>query len=243
MVSETQSEQPHWVTPVVTVTPRLEQELRLDFDHEDISGGYTVWNLDGGKGVEVIPAKRIELIFNLPPYFTRNNPKTPGGWGDIAWLVKFRIASGNEQHGNYIVTAFLAGSYDTGTYKNGARGPGITPTIAAGKGFGRFDVQSTLGILIPTANTIKTGHQVAFNNALQYHVAHYFWPEVESNTTWFNGGDNKGQVQSFLTPGVNFGRFPIHNRIGLTLGIGEQIAITHFDTYNHNLVLTARLPF
>src|ERR1019366_10305131 len=70
MVSETQSEQPHWVTPVVTVTPRLEQELRLDFDHEDISGGYTVWNLDGGKGVEVIPAKRIELIFNLPPYFT-----------------------------------------------------------------------------------------------------------------------------------------------------------------------------
>jgi hypothetical protein len=30
-VSVTQAQQPHWVTPLVTVTPRLEQELRTDF--------------------------------------------------------------------------------------------------------------------------------------------------------------------------------------------------------------------
>ena len=30
-VSATQAEQPHWVTPLVTVTPRLEQEIRTDF--------------------------------------------------------------------------------------------------------------------------------------------------------------------------------------------------------------------
>src|SRR5690348_15048196 len=30
-VSATQAEQPHWVTPLVTVTPRLEQEIRSDF--------------------------------------------------------------------------------------------------------------------------------------------------------------------------------------------------------------------
>ena len=29
--SATQAEQPHWVTPLVTVTPRLEQEFRTDF--------------------------------------------------------------------------------------------------------------------------------------------------------------------------------------------------------------------
>jgi hypothetical protein len=30
MVSRTQAEQPHWVTPVATTTPRLEQEFRFD---------------------------------------------------------------------------------------------------------------------------------------------------------------------------------------------------------------------
>jgi hypothetical protein len=31
MVSATQAAQPHWMTPLVTVTPRLEQEFRWDF--------------------------------------------------------------------------------------------------------------------------------------------------------------------------------------------------------------------
>ena len=31
MVSASQDAQPHWMTPLVTVTPRLEQELRWDF--------------------------------------------------------------------------------------------------------------------------------------------------------------------------------------------------------------------
>jgi len=30
-VSATQAAQPHWITPPVTVTPRLEQEFRRDF--------------------------------------------------------------------------------------------------------------------------------------------------------------------------------------------------------------------
>ena len=29
-MNRTQAEQPHWVTPLVTVTPRLEQEFRTD---------------------------------------------------------------------------------------------------------------------------------------------------------------------------------------------------------------------
>ena len=31
MVSATQAAQPSWMTPLVTVTPRLEQEFRFDF--------------------------------------------------------------------------------------------------------------------------------------------------------------------------------------------------------------------
>ena len=37
----------------------------------------------------------------------------------------------------------------------------ITPTIAAGKGWGRFDVQSTLGVGLPTSHTETIGHAVA----------------------------------------------------------------------------------
>jgi hypothetical protein len=29
-VDQAQADQPHWVTPIVTVTPRLEEELRYD---------------------------------------------------------------------------------------------------------------------------------------------------------------------------------------------------------------------
>jgi hypothetical protein len=34
MVSATQAQQPHWMTPLVTVTPRLEQEFRADYYHQ-----------------------------------------------------------------------------------------------------------------------------------------------------------------------------------------------------------------
>jgi hypothetical protein len=243
MVSETQAEQPHWVTPVVTVTPRLEQEYRFDLSHQQLKDNLDLWNVGGAKGLELIPTKRIEIIVGVPAYFIRDNPKSPDGWGDETFLMKYRIASGNEEHGNYIVTAFLGGSINTGQYKNGAAGPSITPTIAGGKGFGKFAVQSTLGINIPTENTIKTGHVVAFNNAFQYHVDHYFWPEVEVNSMFYHGGPNAGKSQTFLTPGMVIGRFPIHNRVAFTFGAGIQIAATQFHTFNHNVVLTARVPF
>ena len=33
------------------------------------------------------------------------------------------------------------------------------------------------------------------------------------------------------------------SRLGFILGIGEQIATTHFHTYNHGLMLDARFVF
>jgi len=32
-------------------------------------------------------------------------------------------------------------------------------------------------------------------------------------------------------------------RLGLTLGVGEQIALTHYHPNNHNLIFTVRMPF
>src|SRR5437868_8259243 len=73
-VTATQSEQPHWVTPLVTVTPRLEQEFRSDFVRQTNSKRYDTWNLGNGKGLEIIPERHIELLFNLPPFFDHSQP-------------------------------------------------------------------------------------------------------------------------------------------------------------------------
>ena len=116
MVSATQAAQPNWMTPLVTVTPRLEQELRADFyDQQNGTGsqgnGQRIVNYGGPGGfrVEFIPAWNVEVIVAVPPYETATGPKGAAqGWGDWpAFLVKYRIASGNAENGDYIVTAFL----------------------------------------------------------------------------------------------------------------------------------------
>ena len=114
-VSSTQAAQPHWVTPIVLVTPRLEQEFRTDFVRQLVAGGHQVWVYDNGKGLELIPARHIELLVNLPPYQTRSAPDTEDGLGDVSFLMKYRVLSANEQHGNYIFTAYFGGSIPTGT--------------------------------------------------------------------------------------------------------------------------------
>ena len=39
MVSETQADQPHWITPLNTTTPRLEQEFRYDIQWQTHNSG------------------------------------------------------------------------------------------------------------------------------------------------------------------------------------------------------------
>jgi hypothetical protein len=53
-VSASQAEQPHWITPLATVTPRLEQEIRYDNFWEDgLSGGASLTNYDGAKALNL----------------------------------------------------------------------------------------------------------------------------------------------------------------------------------------------
>ena len=237
------SEQPHWVTPVATVTPRLEQEIRYDQFWQENAKGVTTNNFDGGKGLELIPLHKVEVIFNVPPYIQHNNPKVHDGFGDVSFLVKYRILSQNEEHGNYILTAFLGWSLPTGEYQNGARHAVITPTIAYGKGFGPFSAQGTFGIGFSIADSQLLGRNYLWNNALQYHVLRKLWPEIEFNSTFFHDGPNAGKKQNFVTPGLIIGRLRLSSRVGLTFGAGYQIATTRFHTTNHNALLTVRLPF
>jgi hypothetical protein len=253
-VTATQSEQPHWVTPLVTVTPRLEQEMRSDFVHQYNPKGYAVWNYGNGKGLEFIPQRRIEILINVPPFFNRSNGEQDG-FGDLSFNSKFRFFARNEEHGNAILTAFFAASVPTGKNGNGSCCAVVTPTLAVGKGFGPVALTSTLGGSLPVTNAKGLGHTISWNNAIQYHLAktglaHFFWPEFEFNTSIFKGGSNDGKTATFATPGMIIGRIPLTHtasgasgRLGLTFGAGEQIAVTHFHTYDHATVLTLRVPF
>jgi hypothetical protein len=242
-VDKSKDEQPHWVTPVATTTPRLEEEYRYDQFWQHNAKGVITDNYDGGKGVELIPFEKVEVIFNIPPYIDHNDPKARNGFGDTAFLVKYRLLSANEEHGSYILTAFLGWSVPTGDHKNGAAHAVITPTIAYGKGLGNLDLQGTFGVGLPVADTNLLGRSYAWNNAFQYRICKKFWPEVELNSTFIQDGPNDGKKQTFVTPGILMGRFHLAGRVGFTVGGGYQIATTRFHTTNHNGILTIRFPF
>ncbi len=240
--SESQAEQPHWVTPVATTTPRLEQELRFDLAWREQPDTSELANYGGTKGVELIPTRRTEIIIGVPGYITHTSA-APDGFTDMSFLLKYRVLAANEENGAYILTLFLGATIPTGSYRNGNADAVVTPTIAGGKGWGTFDFQSTFGVGIPTAGAATFGHPIAWNTTFQWHMDKRVWPEFEVNSTFWGDGTNEGNKEVFLTPGVVFGRFPIRGRLGFTAGAGYQVAATRFHRYDHNAILTLRMPF
>jgi len=97
-----------------------------------------------------------------------------------------------------------------------------SPTIAFGKGFGDFNIQSTLGVSVPEngGSRVGAGTPILFNTAFQYRVLKYLWPEVETNYTYWPNGEHRDLSQLFITPGLVIGRIPIAGRVGLTVGAG-----------------------
>jgi hypothetical protein len=84
------------MTPLATVTPRLEQEFRFDVFSETLPTHAHLDNYGAGKGLEITPTENTEIIIGAPPpYETRrsNVGKTlADGWADWpALLVKYRF--------------------------------------------------------------------------------------------------------------------------------------------------------
>lgn len=247
--SATQAKQPGWAVPLVTTYTGLIQVARTDILRQVAPALTDTWNFDNSKGLNLVPWANTEVAFNLPPYI-QHNTTAVNGFGDMSFLGKYRIASGNAKHGNYTLSAWVLATIPTGSHKNGSTNASVAPTLGAGKGFGNFDVQSTLGATLPTGNPAITtaGRPVAWNTVAQYHIGKLFWPEIESNATFYKGGTNDGKIQEFITPGLIVGKCALHpsdpkSRPGLAVGAGMQIATSHFHTFNHGLVLTARWIF
>ncbi len=243
-----QSKQPAWTPPMATTYVGLIQVARVDFTRQIATTGATTWNYDSSKGLNLIPWANTEIDINLPPYFEHSAPTVRNGAGDLSFLYKYRIFGGNAENGNYVVSAALQAAVPTGSYKNGSTDASLGPILALGKGFGAFDLQSTLSATLPTADSRKLGRPVAWNTTAQYHLGRFFWPELESNATYFHGGASDGKSQEFLTPGLVVGKLPIHHggppsRLGLGFGAAEQIATSRFHSYNHGLIFSSRFLF
>jgi hypothetical protein len=268
MVSASQAAQPNWISPLVTTTPLLVQQFRADFydqqnGHGTQGNGQHFFNYGGpgGPRVELIPAYNWQVIVAAPPYVTASGPRgTAEGWGDWpAFLVKYRLISANKENGDYIVTAFFQMSDPLGT--PGAISNNVLvaqPTLAFGKGWGNFNIQSTISTQIPvdsigpkpkTGTTVGNfGDPVLFNTSFGYQVFQYFWPQVEVNYTYWPNGIHEGWNQVQLTPGIIFGRFKIGNDtptrpINLIFGVGYQVAITPNPVVANNVVATVRVNF
>src|SRR5207249_1708030 len=65
---KSKEEQPHWMTPILTVTPRLEQEVRFDVSWQTQTNGGGQANYGAQKGLELIPTENTEIIIGLPSY-------------------------------------------------------------------------------------------------------------------------------------------------------------------------------
>ncbi len=241
--------QPHWMTPVVTVTPRLEQEFRYDQLQQSKSGGVNVSNYGLNKGLELIPTANSEVIIGVPGYQVTDHPRggSTQGWADETLLFKYRMLSANEENGNYIVTGFMGVSLPTGDAQLSSGHYAFTPTLAVGKGWGTresgFDIQSTLSITVPDREMARLGEPIVWNTAFQGHLFKYWWPELETQYTHFDGGPFDGKNQTVITPGVVLGRYELIDRLHFVIGLGYQKAVGGFQTFNNAWQLTARTPF
>lgn len=243
----TQAKQPDWASPLVTSTGRLSNGIRDDtFFENGVSGGGSVTDFGGMKGVSYILSddRGFGIRVGLPSYIVHHGSSAADGFDDIPVRLKYRLRSQNQCHGNYVLTMFFNAA--AAVSKSGAGGGhgSYGPTVAFGKGWHSFDIQSTLGTTLPIgALDSATGAFVSLNNAFQYNVAKKFWPQVEVNSTGWLNGKKARKEQIFLTPGLVYGKVRIYDCLRLTLGAGMQIAATHYHAYNHRVILSARMSF
>jgi hypothetical protein len=246
--SAVQARQPSWPPPVFAPYPMLIQVFRSDFTRQITPTLTTTWNYGSSRGLNLVPGFNSEFDIYYAPYMQHNTPKVKDGFGDVGFLYKYRFFSRNEKQGDFMLSAQVVATIPTGSYSNGSPDASVTPTLLSGKGWGKFDVLSSLGGGLPTEETNKVGRTIAWNTTAQYHLSKYVWPELESNSTWYFAGKNDGKKQNFVTPGVIFSRFKFHpsdeqNRLGIGVGAGMQIATSQFHTYNHGLIITTRFIF
>ncbi len=240
---EARASQPHFVSPIVTTHVMLVQQYRYDMSwQQDSTAGTWTSNYGVSKGLEIIPATRLEVgIF--PPNYLAHQSSATDGFGDLSFQVKYRAFSATEGRGDYFVGFFFAGSLPTGSPPNGIGHTILSPTLAGAKGIGPWDIQTTVGAILPASGTSPLGRAIVFNTAVDYKIKGRIWPMLEQNSEYWSGGILDGKKQVFLTPGLVLGSLPLAERLRFSIGAGVQIAVTQFHQFNHRWILSVRFPF
>jgi hypothetical protein len=237
--------QPAWMAPLVQSDSRLAQAVRLSVAQSSAPGERTI-SYGNNHGVSLIGGTRWQLDLNPPAFFRNHSQEFPDGWGNASAQMKFRMASGNAEGGNFAVTAMLGEGFGPGACQNGALTSYTLPKVAAGKVFGRFDVQSTLNGVLPSGRIDQQGRAVEWNATGQVHATARTWFDIENNATFNFGGPYDGRTQNFLTPAAFFlireDGWGFRHPAAVFDG-GMQIATSRFYLYNHNLIMEMRILF
>jgi hypothetical protein len=242
-VDTARASQPHFTAPIVTTHVMLVQQYRYDMSwQQDPSGGTVTSNYGASRGLEIIPTTHLEIGISPPNYLVHSSG-LQDGIGDLAWQVKFRAFSATEHKGDYFVGFFLGGTFPTGRPPNGTGHTILTPTFAAAKGIGPWDIQGTLGGNLPVSAASTNGRTIVFNTAVNYRIKGKIWPMLEQNSTFSSGGTLDGKKAVFLTPGLILGSVPLEGRLRIAIGGGFQTSVTSYHPYNHRWILSVRFPF
>jgi len=237
--------QPTWIGPLMQSDSRLTQGARFSVARSNAPGAQIV-SYGNNHGITLIAGTRFQFDFNPPSFFRNHCAALPDGWGNASAQVKFRIASGNADHGNFAVTAILLHGFAPGASQNGALTSFYLPKLAAGKAFGRFDVQSTLNGVLPTGKVDRQGRAIEWNVTGQVHPTSRLYFDIENNAAFIFGGPNDGRTQNFITPAAFFiakrSSWAPNHWVPVVDG-GMQIATSGFHCYNHNLITELRILF
>jgi hypothetical protein len=124
-------------------------------------------------------------------------------------------------------------AFPIGSPPNGIGHTVLSPTLAAAKGIGHWDIQTTIGANLPVSGANFLGRAIVFNTAVGCKIKGRIWPMLEQNSVFWSGGTLDGKKQVFLTPGFVLGSFPVAERLRFAIGGGMHIAVTEFHQYNH----------
>ncbi len=237
--------QPTWMGPLIQSDARLTQAAKVSVSTATVDRA-RVTSYGNNHGVSVLGGRRFQFDFNPPSYFQNSSPATPDGFGNASTQVKYRLASGNAEHGNFALSAALCRSFGGGYQQNGMLTGAWFPKLLAGKAFGRFVVQSALNGVLPTGKTAEQGRAIEWNSTAQLHAGAHAYFDIEDNVAWFAGGPDAGKAQNFVTPAgfmmVRRKRWePTHTVLVFDAGI--QIATSSFHAWNHNIVSEMRVLF
>lgn len=131
------ADEPKDAAPLITTHVALAQLVRFD-SYYQTAKGYETQEYGAMKGLELIPNSHFEVQVSPPPYFYRQAPFMPDGWGDVSIFLKFKVASAPDARGGYFFGFFLGGQFPSGTVPNGKGHTIWTPAVGGSKTLGFF---------------------------------------------------------------------------------------------------------